>query len=116
MHLPEHLQERERAVADEVRADLDARKLLTPPVEALVRQYATALTDAERLTEDLRRHDPASQEYRRISAARDRAQRLVSSLATKLKLTPRARAQERSEKEHVSIFDLLRAEGITTDD
>lgn len=109
MDVPSRLAERERQIIEQVRADLDARKLLAETDEDLIKLYAAAVTEAERLTAAVRKYDPASQEFRRISAARDRAQRNASSLATKLRITTRARASEKpSEQGKPPLLALLR--------
>ncbi len=112
MQLPSHLNEREDEIVAKVTADLERRNLLADTDHDLIRQYASAVVEARRLTDEVRKYDAASQEFRRISIARDRAQRNASSLATKLKITARSRATEKPEKATGSIYDALHAEGI----
>jgi hypothetical protein len=92
--LPADLAAAEDEIIRTVTEDLQQRGQYADTDPVLIRQYASAITEAARLTEEVRRWPSESQEFRRIAAARDRAQRNASSLATKLNITARSRHGE----------------------
>jgi hypothetical protein len=85
--LPHDLQAEEDALVEATVGELQDRGTYNEATDGpLVRQYASNMVESQRLTAEVRRHDPTSQEHRRLSSGRDRSSRLAAMYAAKLKL------------------------------